>query len=195
MQFLLRTLGIIVAWFAVAFAIGKANGAAACLLFVGGSAFVAPAFVLNVWIRVAAAIVMATVATDLFGLAFEPLLADDPAETTGEHFMRATPATIVIGALAVTVSSGICWIVVTSYRDFLRRYIDHCRSKASDVVAAKSVEVLSAPCGFVPKTFSRGELHVYNIRHIQHHAARLILRLRLRFDDDIPWLGTGWKEA
>lgn len=80
-------------------------------------------------------------------------------------------------------------------RDFLRSYLDHCRSRASEVVSAESEEALSAPCGFLPKTFSRGELHVYNIRHIQHHAAQLILRLRLSFDDDIPWLGTGWKEA
>ena len=39
--------------------------------------------------------------------------------------------------------------------------------------------------------FTRAELHLYNIRHIQHHAAQLILRLRLDTDVDIPWVGRG----
>lgn len=84
---------------------------------------------------------------------------------------------------------------LTYERAFLRRYLDHCRAKANGVINQESAEILFAPCAFPPKTFSRAELHVYNIRHIQHHAAQLSLRLRLSFDDDIAWLGTGWKEA
>ncbi|UUO06777.1 DinB family protein [Blastopirellula sp. J2-11] len=84
---------------------------------------------------------------------------------------------------------------LTYDRSFLRSYGQHCRAKAIDVIQQESAESLTAACGFAPKTFSRAELHVYNIRHIQHHAAQLSLRLRLDFDDDISWLGTGWKEA
>ncbi|EAQ80796.1 DinB family protein [Blastopirellula marina] len=80
-------------------------------------------------------------------------------------------------------------------RAFLRSYVQHCRTKSIEVIQQETAESLAAACGFAPKTFSRAELHVYNIRHIQHHAAQLSLRLRLDFDEDISWLGTGWKEA
>jgi hypothetical protein len=43
-------------------------------------------------------------------------------------------------------------------------------------------------------SLERAELHVYNIRHIQHHAAQLSLRLRLDTGDGIPWVGSGWRE-
>ena len=39
---------------------------------------------------------------------------------------------------------------------------------------------------------SRTELHVYNIRHLQHHAAQMILRLRLDHAIDFPWHKSGW---
>jgi hypothetical protein len=40
----------------------------------------------------------------------------------------------------------------------------------------------------------RAELHVYNIRHIQHHSAQLIMRLRLDCDVDVPWISSGWRD-
>ena len=48
--------------------------------------------------------------------------------------------------------------------------------------------------GFEWCRFSRGELHLYNIRHIQHHAAQLSMRLRLDAKAQVPWVGTGWKD-
>jgi hypothetical protein len=42
---------------------------------------------------------------------------------------------------------------------------------------------------------SRAELYVYNLRHIQHHAAQLSLRLRLDHGVNIAWVGSGWREA
>ena len=45
---------------------------------------------------------------------------------------------------------------------------------------------------------SRGRIPgrlVYNIRHLQHHAAQLIMRLRLDFQADVPWFRSGWKEG
>ena len=41
---------------------------------------------------------------------------------------------------------------------------------------------------------SLAELYVFIIRHVQHHAAQLILRLRLDADLDVPWIGAGWRE-
>jgi hypothetical protein len=76
----------------------------------------------------------------------------------------------------------------------IEAYLDFCRSKAKSTIAAETVEDLCAPAKFPRRNCSRAELHVYNIRHIQHHAAQLILRLRLDTDVDIPWIGAGWRD-
>ena len=73
-------------------------------------------------------------------------------------------------------------------------YLEFCRSKAGTTIAAETEQSLGAPARFARKNFSRGELHLNNIRHIQHHAAQMILRLRLDTDVDIPWIGTGWED-
>ncbi len=74
----------------------------------------------------------------------------------------------------------------------IMRYLEHCRQKAEQVVGAETEASLAkAPC-FDWHTFSRAELHVYNIRHIQHHVAQLSLRLRLNDQTDIQWVKSGW---
>jgi hypothetical protein len=78
-------------------------------------------------------------------------------------------------------------------RPDVARYLTFCREKAARVVASETEESLTAVCGFPPRTCSRAELHLYNIRHVQHHAAQLSLRLRLDAGTDIPWVGSGWK--
>jgi hypothetical protein len=75
----------------------------------------------------------------------------------------------------------------------INAYLEHCRSKASQTIAAETADSLCAPCGFARRTFSRAELYVYGIRHIQHHAAQLSLRLRIDAAADIPWVGSGWR--
>lgn len=79
-------------------------------------------------------------------------------------------------------------------RPQIKAYLDFCRDKAVTTIARETADDLSAPARFPPKKFSRAELHVYNIRHIQHHAAQLILRLRLDTDINIPWIGAGWRD-
>ena len=73
-------------------------------------------------------------------------------------------------------------------------YLEFCRHKASEVLATETADTLSARCGFQRLSFSRAELHVYNIRHIQHHAAQLSLRLRLDSNTNIPWVESGWRD-
>jgi hypothetical protein len=75
------------------------------------------------------------------------------------------------------------------------KYLQHCRKKASEVIAAETAQTLCGGAGFERRTFSRAELHVYNIRHIQHHAAQMGLRLRIDINEAIPWFGSGWREA
>jgi hypothetical protein len=74
-------------------------------------------------------------------------------------------------------------------------YLEFCRRKVTEAISAETVETLSAPDGFGNPAFSRAELHLYNIRHIQHHAAQLSLRLRLDANEGILWVGSGWREA
>jgi hypothetical protein len=74
----------------------------------------------------------------------------------------------------------------------IRSYLDHCRKKSAQAIAAETADSLAARADFPRRTFSRAELHVYNIRHLQHHAAQLSLRLRLDAQVDIPWIRSGW---
>lgn len=77
-------------------------------------------------------------------------------------------------------------------REEIALYLNFCRQKVTDVLASAGEAELVAPAGFARRNFTRAELHVYNIRHIQHHAAQLILRLRLDSNVDIDWVGSGW---
>lgn len=84
---------------------------------------------------------------------------------------------------------------VTQYeRSFIKAYLDHCRQKAINVIASETEASLKGPSGFARRTMSRAELHVYNMRHVQHHAAQISLRLRVDADVNIPWVGSGWRE-
>jgi hypothetical protein len=78
-------------------------------------------------------------------------------------------------------------------RASLLTYLGFCRRKVIEVVATETEETLSAPDDF-GRDFSRAELHVYNIRHIHHHAAQLSLRLRLDSGNGVEWVGSGWRE-
>lgn len=73
-------------------------------------------------------------------------------------------------------------------------YLEHCRGKVSEVMEGETADTLSAPAG-TRRSLSRAELHIYNIRHIQHHAGQLSLRLRLDTGEGVDWVGSGWREA
>ncbi len=79
-------------------------------------------------------------------------------------------------------------------KPFVLSYLQYVRGKAQEVIARESADVLGGPSGFRRRKCSRAEFHIYNIRHIQHHAAQLSLRLRLDHAIDIPWVGHAWKE-
>ena len=56
-------------------------------------------------------------------------------------------------------------------------------------------ESLAGPSGFWWYKIPRGEFHLNNIRHVQHHASQLSLRLRRAAGIQTHWVGSGWKEA
>jgi len=83
-------------------------------------------------------------------------------------------------------------------KDETLAYLGICRQKMLETLAAETAESLEGPSGFPRRPASRGELHIYNIRHVQHHTGQLSAYLR-RLGEDfrdfkvLPWVGTGWR--
>ncbi|HEX6068393.1 MAG TPA: DinB family protein [Longimicrobiaceae bacterium] len=70
----------------------------------------------------------------------------------------------------------------------MREYLEHGRQRCRRVLAEMTGESAHEPCGFPRKTMSRFELHIYNLRHVQHHAAQLNFILRQRTDSAPGWV-------
>lgn len=79
-------------------------------------------------------------------------------------------------------------------RSLLRAYLEFCRRKVGEVMAGETEESLRAPESFRGE-FPRAELHVYNIRHINHHVGQLSLSLSLARGKGVDWVGTGRRGA
>src|SRR5262245_30518179 len=78
-------------------------------------------------------------------------------------------------------------------------YVPICRQKMLAALAAETRESLEGPSGFSYRRISRGELHVYNIRHVQHHVGQLsdyLRRVDAKLSDrkTLPWIGSGWRD-
>ncbi len=73
-------------------------------------------------------------------------------------------------------------------------YVAICRQKAIETLTAETEEMLKGPSGFTRRKCSRCELHIYNIRHIQHHVGQMSAYLRRVADRSIQWIGSGWKD-
>jgi hypothetical protein len=67
-------------------------------------------------------------------------------------------------------------------------YADTIATRLGQAIAALPMERAS---GFEWLPFSRLELHIYNIRHIKHHAGQLIERLRASGEQGVEWVGRG----
>ncbi|MFO0874048.1 MAG: DinB family protein [Phycisphaerales bacterium] len=76
----------------------------------------------------------------------------------------------------------------------LLAYAAICRQRLRRVIEAETRETLEGHSGFSHLPFSRLELHLYNIRHVQHHTGQLTAFLR-RVGIDTPWVRTGWRAA
>ena len=72
-------------------------------------------------------------------------------------------------------------------KTFCLDYLAHCASKLRAVVESETEESLSAGSGIGFRKTSRAELHIYNMRHIQHHAAQLGLRIQWAAGREMPW--------
>jgi hypothetical protein len=70
----------------------------------------------------------------------------------------------------------------------LRVYLDHCRTKCRSVLAATTETTASERSAIPWFEASMAELHLYNMRHVQHHAAQLHLILRQKTDSAPGWV-------
>lgn len=82
----------------------------------------------------------------------------------------------------------------TATRPAIVKYLHHCRDLAGTIVNSETESSLQAACDFPWLDFSRAEQHVYNIRHIHHHAAQLSLKLRIDHGIDSGWVKSGWPQ-
>lgn len=69
-------------------------------------------------------------------------------------------------------------------------YADYCLAKVRRVFAKESEADLAGASEF-GETASRAEMHIYNIRHIQHHTGALSAHIR-RLTPGFPEDGMGW---
>lgn len=70
----------------------------------------------------------------------------------------------------------------------LQSYLEHGRAKWRAAMDALNDENWQEPCDFGWMTPARAELHLYNMRHVQHHAAQLNLILRQRTQSAPDWV-------
>ena len=78
-------------------------------------------------------------------------------------------------------------------RDFLIHYYEHCREKVVSVVEAKPDDELIVPNSDIRKNMTKFERYVNAIRHLQHHAAQLGLRLQYATGKEMDWISRGYE--
>src|SRR6266536_1815743 len=84
-------------------------------------------------------------------------------------------------------------------KDETLAYVPICRAKMIQTIDSETPESLAGPSGFSYRKFSRGELHINNIRHVQHHGGQLSAYLRRAVPTldhgALPWSSSGWREV
>jgi hypothetical protein len=70
----------------------------------------------------------------------------------------------------------------------LRSYLQHGRAKCRSTLAALTDEIANRRSALSWLDLSMGELHLHNLRHVQHHTAQLNLILRQRTNSAPRWV-------
>jgi hypothetical protein len=79
-------------------------------------------------------------------------------------------------------------------KDETLAYLVVCRQKLLETIGSETPGSLQGASGFSRLPFSRGELHLSNIRHVQHHTGQLRAYLRRIVEDgERWWVKTGWR--
>ena len=70
----------------------------------------------------------------------------------------------------------------------MRTYLEHGRENCRAAIRKLTDERARRPCGFDRLDMTVAELLLYNMRHVQHHAAQLNLILRQQTDSAPRWV-------
>ncbi len=74
-------------------------------------------------------------------------------------------------------------------RVFIQKYYLHCLAKITEALDKKTIEELLISDSDYYKTMAKMERYVNCIRHTQHHAAQLGLRLQFISGTEMEWVG------
>ena len=73
-----------------------------------------------------------------------------------------------------------------------QQLLDYCQQIDAMIdPAVDSFDLASPECGFYWYNCSKLEHQFVNMRHIQHHAAALSMRLKAHLGKPVPWVGLG----
>ena len=73
-------------------------------------------------------------------------------------------------------------------KEQLLPYLEHCRAECRAKLEELTEEEAARRCGFTWHEMSAGELFLYNLRHVQHHAGQLNVLLRQEVDAAPRWV-------
>jgi hypothetical protein len=73
-------------------------------------------------------------------------------------------------------------------KDELLAYLAHCRVKCRKAIHSLTDEKANQEAVSLRPGLTFVELHLYNMRHVQHHAAQLNLILRQKIDSAPRWV-------
>jgi hypothetical protein len=76
----------------------------------------------------------------------------------------------------------------TYTRDELLHYLEQCRRKCQETIRALSTEQTNRLCRFSWGEVLYGELQLYNLRHVQEHAAQLLMFLGQQAGKSARWV-------
>lgn len=74
-------------------------------------------------------------------------------------------------------------------KEELQSYLDYCRDKCRRVISALDDAGAQRRIKFWSRELAGAELLLYNLRHVQHHAAQLYLLLRQQTANAPKWIG------
>ena len=78
-------------------------------------------------------------------------------------------------------------------REFIIRYFEHCIVKVENMAKVKTNDEMLIEKSDIYKNMTRLERYVNAIRHTQHHAAQLGLRLQFLSNNEMEWISRGYE--
>ena len=86
----------------------------------------------------------------------------------------------------------VSWPTELYEKQFLDGYYEHCVEKVVATLSKSTADDLLAPDSDIYKNMMRMERYINAIRHIQHHAAQLGLRLQISTGKEMDWISRGY---